>query len=431
MKFSLHSRRSFWSAPIFDAHEYLHRRNALIKLLPKDSIAVVPAYRLLYSSQNIFYRFHQNRNLEYMTGYSAPNACAIISNHGDINEDGKCHLTMFAEGEDQHSRTWTGPKLTPEVCKQVYQADAAYPFEELSIFLKQMISDGKRIYTDHSPNNDCLDVECNSILSTAVNLKPFLQQLRVIKSTQELSIMSAGCKLSAESLQTMIEWTQHNKIKEERQLASRMEFECKQRGADDLAYVPVVASGSRALILHYTHNNQTIDASKMVLVDAGALYKGYCSDISRTFAPTGSRSESQRLIYETVLAVQAACINIIANRHLLSHKSISLDELHGASCLLFMEHLKELGFKGIDKLLDTVYPHHIGHYIGMDVHDCPAVSTSLPLQPGMVITVEPGLYIPIGDSRFPEQFWGIGVRIEDDVAVTEDGCHVLTSAVSK
>ena len=224
-----------------------------------------------------------------MTGYSAPNACAILS-----TQDGNPRLTMFAEEDDQHARTWSGPKLTPEMCKRVYQADVAYAFGELATFLKQTIADGKKIYVDHAPSNDCLDGECRSALSNAHDLKPFLHQLRVTKSSPELSVMNDGCGRAAKSLQATIEWTQQGEIREEHQLASKMEFECKQRGADDLAYVPVVASGSRALILHYTHNNQLIDASKLVLVDAGAFYKGYCSDISQDICTNGNHDQNHK-----------------------------------------------------------------------------------------------------------------------------------------
>lgn len=429
------SKRLFWSKPAFPLPEYALRRASLMQALPSNSIALIPAYRLLYSSQNIFYRFHQNRNMLWACGYTAPSACAIIS-RSDENK-GMASLTMFVEEDDRHSMQWTGPKITAERCKKDFGADVAEDVQRLPEFLKQCIAEKKHIYADLVVENDCLDEKTRRLLGDrCLDLKGILHKLRLVKSDAEQRVMANGCKLAAEAVKETVSYVQLASVREEHQVASFVDYACKRRGADGLAYVPVIAGGDRALILHYTHNNQRIGENEMLLMDAGAQVDGYCSDISRTFAVSGHMTEAQRQLYEVVKQTQEDCIALLQQRSvLLSNQPISLDDLHQASVMLFLRHLPQIGFR-LQKenrhcLMDAIYPHSIGHYIGLDLHDCPTAPTSTALQPGMTITVEPGLYIPRGDTRFPERFWGIGVRIEDDVLITGDGCTVMTTDAPK
>lgn len=346
-------------------------------------------------------------------------------------------MLMFVEEDDRHSMQWTGPKVTPERCKKDFGADVAEDIQRLPDFLKQCLAENKHIYADLVAENDCLDEKTRRVLGDrCLDVRGILHKLRVVKSNAEQRMLASGCRLAAEAVKETVGYVQVAGIREEHQIASFMDYACRRRGADGLAYVPVVAGGDRALILHYTHNNQRIGENEMLLMDAGAQIDGYCSDISRTFAVSGRMTEAQSQLYGVVKQVQEDCIALLQQRSvLLSNQPVSLDDLHQASVAFFLRYLPQIGLclprESRRCLMEAIYPHSIGHYIGLDLHDCPTVPTSTALQPGMAITVEPGLYIPRGDARFPERFWGIGVRIEDDVLITGDGCVVMTADAPK
>lgn len=212
----------------------------------------------------------------------------------------------------------------------------------------------------------------------------------------------------------------------ENELAARMEYECRTRGAERLAYVPVVAGSDRGLVLHYTHNNQLLDRRGLVLMDAGASYCGYASDITRTWPLNGRFSAPQRKLYEAVLNVQLGCLHALQ-----TVPAISMAQLNDVSVYLTCIELDRLGFRNAERHVHRLYPHSIGHHLGLDLHDCPTHDSNQPLQPGNVITVEPGLYVPPGVADFPTEFHGLAVRIEDDVVIEADNRIVLLTSVPK
>lgn len=210
----------------------------------------------------------------------------------------------------------------------------------------------------------------------------------------------------------------------EQMIQAHFEFEIKKRGADSLAYVPVVAGGTNALIIHYVANKQLVCDGQLVLVDAGAEYGGYVSDITRTWPVNGKFSTPQRLLYEAVLRTNEASIA-------KCREGVSLDTIHYESVVMLHRECQVLFKRPVsDAEMNALYPHHISHYLGMDVHDTFSIPRSIPLKPGMVVTVEPGLYIPNDPVKYGH-FAGIGVRIEDDVLVGENGPVVLTGAAPK
>ncbi|XP_035166999.1 xaa-Pro aminopeptidase 3-like, partial [Oxyura jamaicensis] len=211
----------------------------------------------------------------------------------------------------------------------------------------------------------------------------------------------------------------------------QFEFECRARGADILAYPPVVAGGNRSNTLHYVKNNQLIKDGELVLLDGGCESSCYVSDITRTWPVNGRFTKPQAELYQAVLDIQKSCLSLCS-------PGVSLENIYSLMLSLIGQKLKDLGilkssvtesqfFKAVRKYC----PHHVGHYLGMDVHDTPDMSRSLPLQPGMVITIEPGLYIPEDDMNAPERFRGIGVRIEDDVVIAEDSPLILSADCPK
>ncbi|KAJ7548373.1 hypothetical protein O6H91_07G009400 [Diphasiastrum complanatum] len=207
-------------------------------------------------------------------------------------------------------------------------------------------------------------------------------------------------------------------------LAATIEYECKIRGAQRMAFPSVVGGGNNGTIIHYSRNDQQIQEGDMVLVDAGCEFYGYASDITRTWPPCGKFYPAQRDIYEAVLQASQECLS-------LCRPGITLNEIHDHSVRILSENIRKLGlFKDVQLNYAMLNPTSIGHYLGMDVHDCSSISKSQPLQPGVVITIEPGLYIPTQDN-IPNKYRGIGVRIEDEVLITECGCEVLTTSIPK
>ena len=206
-----------------------------------------------------------------------------------------------------------------------------------------------------------------------------------------------------------------------------MEFKVKSLGGDRLAYVPVVAGSNRGLVLHYTHNNQTLKPSDWMLMDAGAQYFGYCSDITRSWPISGRFSDSQARLYEAVLSVQRGCQAAIE-----TVPNISFSQLNEVAVYLTAVELDRLGFKDVETNINKWFPHSIGHHLGLDLHDCPNHNSNAPFVKGNVITIEPGVYVPIDDKNAPEEYRGLAIRIEDDFIIGDGGKLInMTESVPK
>lgn len=254
-----------------------------------------------------------------------------------------------------------------------------------------------------------------------------LDRQRLYKSEAEVALMREAGRVGSEAFVETIKWSKGKT--QESFLAAKMEFEAKLRAASGLAYVPVVAGGDRANIIHYVRNDRLIEPGQMVLMDAGAKVSGYCNDITRSWPISGKFSPAQREIYEAVLRVQKKCIQAVRRRRELS-SNISISVLNQLSTVSFIDELDNLGFRNPESIVNQVFPHSVGHQIGLDLHDCQSISYEEPLRDGMAITIEPGLYIPTSDL-YPNRFHGIGVRIEDDLILTGDGCENLTERVPR
>lgn len=334
---------------------------------------------------------------------------------------------LFVKDNDPHTTLWEGPRTGVSRAASHFGVDQAFPSSHLSDFLRSFLATKGSIYHDLDTNSVLSD-DAKTILSlNGSSITSAIQKMRVFKRVEEAKLMLDGCKKSAEAFKETMAWSMRNRISSENGIAAKMEFECRIRGATGLAYVPVVASGPRSLILHYTRNNMIGDQHDLIFMDAGGKFNGYCTDISRAWPVSGTFTKPQREIFEAVLRVQQACINL-ASAH--QREKVSLDVLNAFSAYLMIDELGRLGFKNPAKCVDRLYPHSIGHYLGLDLHDCPLVKGDVLLKPGMVITIEPGLYIPF-DPEYPSQYHGVGVRVEDDILVSEDGCIVMTEGVPK
>lgn len=253
-------------------------------------------------------------------------------------------------------------------------------------------------------------------------LRPFLNELRVIKTPAEIRNMRKAGQHSGRAFTDAMRQT----FDYEKDLQSFLEYWFTQDGCDGPAYVPVVAGGVNANTIHYVSNDMPLSPEELVLVDAGAEYGGYVADISRTWPVDGKFDAAQRDLYTALLDVQRKCVKLCHEQ-----SGLSLDKLHNIASKGLEEGLKQLGFDmSSPSSIETLFPHHVGHYVGMDVHDCPGLSRSRQFQRGMCVTVEPAVYVP-DDERWPKWARGMGMRIEDSVCVDEDSPLVLTTEAVK
>ena len=283
-------------------------------------------------------------------------------------------------------------------------------------------------------DNDCLSPEQRALLlspggdsTLARPVKSLLHRLRLVKSPAERVLMQEASRAGSEAFRSTMRWSKGRQ--QEGDLAAHMEYEARLRGASGLAYVPVVAGGDRANIIHYVRNDRRLAEGELVLMDAGAQKHGYCNDITRTWPISGRFSPAQRRLYEAVLRVQQHCITAVTRWQSIGD-DLSINALNQLASMLFVEELGALGFARPERAVHQLFPHSIGHWLGMDLHDCPTVSCDEPLREGMTITIEPGLYVP-ASTEYPEQYHGIGVRIEDDLLLTAKGAVTLTERVPR
>lgn len=359
--------------------EFKSRRNALFKLLGSDQCAVLKAAPVKYASQNIFYRYQQDNNFLYMTGWNEPDTVAVLE---------RDKFTLFFNNQDEHERLWQGSANGAVVAKELFKADYVYPLGDLDEYLL-----GRKQVEESQ-------------------LEGLIHKLRVLKSPAEIDLMHRAATI-AESAMTEVQKALVEGIRDESQVEALFDFSCRRRGAQSLAYVPVVAGDDRGCTIHYTRNDRPFHSG--LLLDAGCRFHGYCSDVTRTF-DLSNRATMQRVI-DVVRNVQSDCIDVLRKFR------PSLDDLNVFAMHQLAKYLqRDLNIVARDQLLHQLFPHSIGHYLGMDVHDCPTVETSMPIQPGMVITIEPGLYFP---HDF-DTYGGMSCRIEDDCVITADGVQVIS-----
>lgn len=304
-----------------------------------------------------------------------------------------------------------------QAAQDIFNADVADDIAQAERLLTPLLQSASKIYTDAElpplfPNTRRRSAQ------TVTPLKPLLNALRIIKSPSELAAMRHAGKVSGRALTSAMrrQWTH------EKDLATYLDHAFTADGLDGSAYVPVVAGGSRANMIHYVQNNRILSPDELVLVDAGGEYGTYISDITRTWPVNGVFNPAQRDLYEAVLRVQRMGVALCR----ANNGDLSLDGIHRATEAALTKELSALGFT-MDRPadLERVFAHHVGHYVGLDVHDCPGYGRNVALKKGMCVTIEPGVYVP-DDERYPKHFRGMGIRIEDSVAVDDEGPIILT-----
>lgn len=421
--------------PSISSVEYQTRRQILMNKLNDNSTLIIPGQGLRYSTQGIFYPFHQQTSLFYLSGLLEPHSAMTLT---------KSKFTLFLQPYDQTNIIWDGPRAGLAGARDFFKADEAYPISQFEDNIKAMngtfITDlpidrkkgkgwlqGTHIVTKSRSNTHKEEMDADSdLLSIRLEKKcvktgEIIDLLRWVKSDSEASLMRKAGQVGGRGFVKTMKRTKAGLS--ESDLAAEMEYHCKIQGATGLSYVPVIAGGSNALILHYIQNNQVLKDGALVLMDAGCEFGAYCSDITRTFPVNGVFSAPQRALYSLVLNVQKKIIKMVTI-------GSDLNELQRATFEMFKKELSILFERKVTSSeLENLYPHHVSHYIGLDVHDTPSISRSKALVEGVCLTVEPGLYIP--DEKVYGIFRGMGIRIEDCVMVSKHGAIILTVEAPK
>ncbi|XP_053324608.1 xaa-Pro aminopeptidase 3 isoform X2 [Spea bombifrons] len=432
--------------PGLTQREYSLRRHKLMSLIQKESevlgdgrdhVVIFLSNATVYMTNDIPFPFHQHNDFLYFCGFLEPDSILLLRNQPGQSLPSHT-ATLYVPRKDPSRELWDGPQSGADGAAALTGVDEAFTLEEFKHVLPNIYDEGVTLWYDSvRPAHPSLHAKylqplIESISPTKKKIKPtqnLVQQLRLIKTQAELELMKKAGSISSYAF---IETMHGSKAPvDESFIYSKFDFECRSRGASILAYPPVVAGGNRSNTLHYVKNNQIIQPGEMVLLDGGCEASCYVSDITRTWPVNGKFSAAQEELYQAVLEIQKSCLS-------LCFPGTSLENIYCHMLNMIARKLKEVGIvhKGcnndhIFKYARKYCPHHVGHYLGMDVHDTPAISRSIPLHPGMVITIEPGIYIQENDNTAPEKFRGLGIRIEDDVVITEQSPIILSADCPK
>ncbi|KAI0100264.1 peptidase M24, structural domain-containing protein [Nemania sp. FL0031] len=412
--------------PGITAQEYHERRAALIARLPPNSAVILRSADLQYRSGAVFHAFRQESNFLYFTGFSEPESLVVLRKTGNTPDDYLFYL--LCRPKNPQTEQWNGPWSGVDAARDVWNADEAGDIGRSAAILTHVLKGVEKVFTDAERTKHGVETRFGSMLKQAAPhissfsaLRPHANALRAIKSPAEIANMRYAGKQSGRALTAAMRgsWTS------EKELAAFLEYSYQTSGLDGQAYIPVVAGGSRGLLIHYVLNNASLESGDMVLVDAGGEYGTYITDITRTWPLSGKFSPAQRDLYSAVLKAQRSSVSLCR-----ASANLTLDQLHSITERGLRQELTQLGFDLTGDAMDILFPHHVGHYIGLDVHDIPGYPRNVVLKEGHCITIEPGVYVP-DDERFPRHFRGLGVRIEDSVAIGDDNPLILTTEAVK
>jgi Xaa-Pro aminopeptidase len=418
--------------------EYQTRRSAILAKMQPNSVCVIGSAQLVTRSNDTEYVFRQDSYFWYLTGFDEPDSVLFLLK----DAQGQTRQVISCQPKDALAEIWHGRRLGCVAAVALLGVDEALSSEALTQTFTQLFSGVDIVYSLFiQPIKSQID-ECILSLKRVpkqgdlaptqqIDCQAWLDAMRLIKSPAELALMAKVGKISAQAHCVAMQVCQPDM--NEFQLEAHIQFEFAKHGARQPAYTTIVGGGENACILHYTQNNQVLNAGELVLIDAGGELEGYAGDITRTFPVNGSFTDDQAALYQIVLNAQMAAIELLQPNTLIADANHAVIEI-------ITQGLIDLGIltgclaDNIDNLTYRQYfMHGLGHYLGLDVHDVGAYSIggkACPLKPGMVMTVEPGVYIAPG-SPCPARFHGIGIRIEDNIVITSSGNRVLTDDVPK
>ncbi len=420
--------------------EYVRRRKALMAEMEPNSIAILPAAPMYIRNRDVEHIYRQDSDFQYLSGFPEPEAVIALipgREHGEY--------VLFCRERDPARELWDGLRAGQDGAIAEYGADDAFPIGDIDDILPGLIEGRSRVYYAIGSNQEFdhrLMEWINTIRSKArqgaqppnefVALDHLLHDLRLYKSANEVKVMKQAADISARAHIRAMQASRPGLY--EYHLEAELDYEFRKGGAKMPAYGSIVAAGKNACILHYRENDALLKDGDLVLIDAGCEIDCYASDITRTFPVNGRFSPEQKAIYELVLAA-----NEEAFKHIAPGKH--WNEAHEATVRVITAGLVELGLLqgDVDELIAAeaykpFYMHRAGHWLGMDVHDVGDYKVGgewRVLEPGMAMTVEPGIYIAPDNQDVAKKWRGIGVRIEDDVVVTRNGCEILTGGVTK
>jgi len=417
---------------------HARHRKQLIRMIGEGGIAILPAAPVRARNRDVDYPFRQDSDFYYLSGFVEPEAVIVLVPGREGGE-----YILFCRDKDEAQEIWHGRRCGPEAAIENYGADDAFPIDDIDDILPGLMESCERVYhtmgLDPQFDKHVMDW-VNSLRKQSrsgahvpyefVSLDYLLHDMRLFKSREEIRLMKKAAKISVEAHKRAMRACAPGKY--EYQLDAEILHEFQRNGAT-WAYPSIVGGGANSCILHYTDNNMVLNDGDLVLIDAGCEFAGYDADITRVFPVNGKFTEAQKEIFDLVVQANLDGIKKVKPGN-------HWNDPHEAAVKTLTKGMIELGLiKGtLSKLLKEeafkkYYMHRTGHWLGMDVHDVGDYKVDDQwrlLEPGMVLTIEPGLYIPHG-SRGARRWWDIGIRIEDDVVVTKDGCEVMTDGLPK
>lgn len=420
--------------------QFTQRRNALMQWMGEDSIAILPAAPQHIRNRDADYKYRQDSDFYYLSGFPEPEAVLCLIPNRPLGE-----VVLFCREKDKEKEIWDGYRAGLEGAIEQYGADESYPIAKLDEIMPTLMEGKKKLYVNlggQAEFDNKVITWLNSIRAKArqgakapaelLMLNHLLHELRLYKSAEELAVMRKAATISANAHICAMQATKAGMY--EYELEAELVYEFLRHGCSAPAYNTIVGSGANACILHYIENRRQMQKGDLVLIDAGAELDNYAADITRTFPVSGRFSGEQKAVYDIVLAAQLAAIEAV-------HPNNHWDKPHSVAVEVLTQGLLDLGLLE-GSLAGNIeqgsyrefYMHRTGHWLGMDVHDVGDYKIAdewRQLEAGMVLTVEPGLYISPDNERVAARWRGIGIRIEDDVLVTKTGHEVLTDAAPK
>lgn len=421
-------------------NEFARRRRQLMRMMDSDAIGILPAAPVRVRNRDVDYPYRPDSDFYYLTGFPEPEAVAVLV-------PGRAHgeYILFCRERDPEMETWHGRRAGLEGACEIYGADDAFPIGDIDDILPGLLENRERVFCTMGCNA-VFDKQLMDWLNQVrgrsragvnppgefVSLDHLLHDLRLFKSRAEIGLMRKAVKATVAAHERAMQVCRPGMT--EYQLEAELLHQFALHGARAPAYPPIVGGGANGCILHYTENSDELRSGDLVLIDAGGEYENYAADVTRTFPVNGRYSPAQKALYDLVLEAQFAAIEKMKPGN-------HWNEPHEAAVRVLTKGMVKLGLlKGsVPKLIKDeahkrFYMHRTGHWLGMDVHDVGDYKVNgewRSLEPGMVMTVEPGIYVPAGSKGIARKWWDIGIRIEDDVLITKKGNEVLSSELPK
>jgi len=426
-----------------DQKEFAKRRKALMQTIEPDGIVIMPAATEKTRNSDVHYKYRPDSDFYYLTGFHEPESLAVLIPQAQGQRKAITYkYILFCREKDKVRETWDGRRVGKKGAIKDFGVDEAYSIKQVDSILPKLIGHCERVYYTMGNNAEFDQRMIGWVNETRGNrelnephefvaLNHYLHEMRLFKTSHEIKAMRKSARIAVAAHNRAMQVCEPGMF--EYEIEAEFDFEYKRSGADH-SYYPIVAGGENGCILHYNENNEELKDGDLLLIDAGAEHQLYASDITRTFPVNGVFSQAQREIYDVVLAAQEAAFAEIKPGN-------NWQAPHDAAVKAVTKGLVKLGLlegRVSDLIKSEAYfkffMHKTGHWIGMDVHDVGDYKVEeqwRELEPGMVLTVEPGIYIPSGTKGVAKKYWGIGVRIEDDILVTRKGYDILTKGLPR